>query len=57
MSSIDSSNFLPDAGRLLHTRAPISAPHRLETGFLEGDDVSSYYDPMASEHEDVKDLR
>lgn len=42
------SNFLPDAGKLLHTRAPTSAPHRLETGFQEGDDVSSYYDPMVS---------
>lgn len=40
------ANFLPDAGRLIHTRPPISAPHRLETGFQEGDEVSSYYDPM-----------
>ncbi|ORY31228.1 putative methylcrotonoyl-coenzyme A carboxylase 1 [Naematelia encephala] len=40
------SNFLPDAGRLLHIRPPISTPHRLETGFAEGDEVSSYYDPM-----------
>ena len=39
-------NFLPDAGRLLHTQAPWSVPHRLETGFVEGDEVSSYYDPM-----------
>lgn len=42
------SNFLPDAGRIIHTRAPLTAPHRLETGFQEGDDVSSYYDPMIS---------
>ncbi|WVQ85814.1 hypothetical protein IAT38_007982 [Cryptococcus sp. DSM 104549] len=42
------SNFLPDAGRLLHTRPPVNAPHRLETGFQEGDEVSSYYDPMIS---------
>lgn len=40
------ANFLPDAGRLLHTAAPKDAPHRLDTGFREGDDVSSYYDPM-----------
>ncbi|ODO10666.1 hypothetical protein I350_01263 [Cryptococcus amylolentus CBS 6273] len=40
------SNFLPDAGRLLHARAPINTPHRLETGFTEGDDISSHYDPM-----------
>ncbi|WVR08528.1 acetyl-CoA carboxylase, biotin carboxylase subunit [Kwoniella sp. DSM 27419] len=42
------SNFLPDAGRLVHTRAPVNAPHRLETGFYEGDEISSYYDPMIS---------
>ncbi|KAK8850542.1 hypothetical protein IAR55_004460 [Kwoniella newhampshirensis] len=42
------SNFLPDAGRLLHTRLPINAPHRLETGFQEGDEISSFYDPMIS---------
>lgn len=41
-------NFLPDAGRLIHTRAPVNSPHRLETGFVEGDEVSSYYDPMVS---------
>lgn len=41
-----SRNFLPDAGRLLHTRPPVHAPHRLETGFTEGDEISSYYDPM-----------
>ncbi|ORX41002.1 putative Methylcrotonoyl-coenzyme A carboxylase 1 [Kockovaella imperatae] len=40
------ANFLPDAGRLIHTRPPINAPHRLETGFAEGDEVSSFYDPM-----------
>ncbi|WVO17309.1 hypothetical protein L204_105001 [Cryptococcus depauperatus] len=40
------SNFLPDAGKLLHTRAPINTPHRLETGFQEGDEISSHYDPM-----------
>ncbi|WVF68175.1 acetyl-CoA carboxylase, biotin carboxylase subunit [Kwoniella sp. CBS 6097] len=42
------ANFLPDAGRLLHTQAPVNAPHRLETGFFEGDEISSYYDPMIS---------
>ncbi|OCF33639.1 acetyl-CoA carboxylase, biotin carboxylase subunit [Kwoniella heveanensis CBS 569] len=42
------ANFLPDAGRLLHTKAPVNAPHRLETGFFEGDEISSYYDPMIS---------
>ncbi|WWC72587.1 acetyl-CoA carboxylase, biotin carboxylase subunit [Kwoniella pini CBS 10737] len=42
------SNFLPDAGKLLHTKAPVNVPHRLETGFWEGDEISSYYDPMIS---------
>lgn len=40
------ANFLPDTGRLIHTLAPRSAPHRLDTGFREGDTVSSHYDPM-----------
>lgn len=39
---------MPDAGRLLHIAAPTDAPHRLETGFVEGDEISSYYDPMVS---------
>ena len=47
-SSHNHSNFLPDAGKLIHTRPPISAPHRLETGFSEGDEISSFYDPMVS---------
>ncbi|WVQ95677.1 acetyl-CoA carboxylase, biotin carboxylase subunit [Kwoniella sp. CBS 9459] len=42
------ANFLPDAGRLIHTQAPVNSPHRLETGFYEGDEISSYYDPMIS---------
>lgn len=40
------SNFLPDTGKLFHVRPPINTPHRLETGFQEGDEISSHYDPM-----------
>lgn len=50
-------NFLPDAGRLIHTRAPVNSPHRLETGFVEGDEVSSYYDPMVSRSLDSRAIR
>ncbi|OWT36377.1 3-methylcrotonyl-CoA carboxylase alpha subunit [Cryptococcus neoformans] len=39
-------NFLPDTGKLFHVRSPIITPHRLETGFQEGDEISSHYDPM-----------
>lgn len=46
--TMDGSNFLPDTGKLFHVRSPINTPHRLETGFQEGDEISSHYDPMAS---------
>lgn len=46
--TIGGSNFLPDTGKLFHVRSPIITPHRLETGFQEGDEISSHYDPMAS---------
>ncbi|KAL7422839.1 hypothetical protein Q5752_002135 [Cryptotrichosporon argae] len=39
------ANFLPDAGRLVHVATP-SGQYRLDTGVVEGDEVSSYYDPM-----------
>ncbi|CAI6010869.1 unnamed protein product [Closterium sp. NIES-65] len=39
--------FLPAAGPLLHLRTPEpSACVRVETGVQEGDDVSTFYDPM-----------
>ena len=40
--------FIPDSGKLLHLRAPNLAPEsvRVDAGFVEGDEVSSYYDPM-----------
>lgn len=39
--------FLPDSGQLLHVRTPREQPDvRIDTGFIEGDVVSSHYDPM-----------
>ncbi len=44
------SEFMPGAGRLLHLRAPSPPPPylRVETGVIEGDEVSVHYDPMIS---------
>ncbi|KAF2745461.1 hypothetical protein M011DRAFT_469518 [Sporormia fimetaria CBS 119925] len=42
-------NFIPDSGRLLHLRIPkASETVRIDSGFVEGDEVSSHYDPMIS---------
>jgi 3-methylcrotonyl-CoA carboxylase alpha subunit len=40
--------FIPDSGKLLHLRTPNPVPEsvRVDAGFVEGDEVSSYYDPM-----------
>lgn len=39
--------FIPDSGKLLHLRTPqISDTVRIDAGFVEGDEVSSHYDPM-----------
>ncbi|EXJ81146.1 3-methylcrotonyl-CoA carboxylase alpha subunit [Capronia epimyces CBS 606.96] len=39
--------FIPDSGELLHVRLPTqSADVRIDSGFVEGDQVSSHYDPM-----------
>lgn len=39
--------FIPDSGRLLHVRLPEqSVDIRIDSGFVEGDEVSSHYDPM-----------
>ncbi|KAG0237809.1 Methylcrotonoyl-CoA carboxylase subunit alpha, mitochondrial [Actinomortierella wolfii] len=41
------NNFLPDVGPLLHVKTPdASESVRLETGFLQGDEISVHYDPM-----------
>lgn len=43
------SHFLPDTGPLFSVRTPQSSPNlRLETGFIEGDEISVHYDPMIS---------
>ena len=40
-------NFIPDAGRLLHLRTPrTSESVRIDAGFVQGDEISSHYDPM-----------
>lgn len=39
--------FIPDSGKLLHVRLPAATEDiRIDTGFIEGDTVSSHYDPM-----------
>ncbi|ORX45680.1 hypothetical protein DM01DRAFT_1410889 [Hesseltinella vesiculosa] len=43
------NQFLPDTGPLFSVRTPTpSEDLRLETGFLQGDDISVHYDPMIS---------
>ncbi|KIX96659.1 uncharacterized protein Z520_07378 [Fonsecaea multimorphosa CBS 102226] len=39
--------FIPDSGKLLHVRLPKeTADVRIDSGFVQGDEVSSHYDPM-----------
>jgi 3-methylcrotonyl-CoA carboxylase alpha subunit len=39
--------FIPDSGKLLYVKTPKeSADTRIDSGFIEGDEVSSHYDPM-----------
>ncbi|KAG0336407.1 Methylcrotonoyl-CoA carboxylase subunit alpha, mitochondrial [Podila humilis] len=41
------NNFLPDVGPLIHVQTPeASSSVRLETGFVQGDEISVHYDPM-----------
>ena len=41
------SNFMPDSGKLKHLRTPQpTSTVRIDAGFVEGDEVSPYYDPM-----------
>ena len=41
--------FIPDSGKLLHVRLPTQTPDvRVDSGFIQGDEVSSHYDPMIS---------
>jgi 3-methylcrotonyl-CoA carboxylase alpha subunit len=40
-------DYLPQTGALLHLRMPENGPHvRVDSGVVEGDTVSVYYDPM-----------
>ncbi|KAM0718573.1 hypothetical protein Q7P37_005643 [Cladosporium fusiforme] len=42
-----SMNFMPSTGKLLHLRTPaLTESVRIDAGFVEGDEVSSHYDPM-----------
>ncbi|GAB7362886.1 hypothetical protein MBLNU230_g3188t1 [Neophaeotheca triangularis] len=42
-----SMNFIPSTGKLLHLRTPPETESvRIDAGFVEGDEVSSHYDPM-----------
>ena len=44
------SNFLPGSGTLRHLSPPEEVPGvvRVDTGVVEGDNVSVFYDPMIS---------
>lgn len=40
-------DFMPSTGKLLHLRTPaLTDSVRIDAGFVEGDEVSSHYDPM-----------
>ena len=42
-----SMNFIPSTGKLLHLKTPPEVNGvRIDAGFVEGDEVSSHYDPM-----------
>ncbi|KAF7194636.1 Methylcrotonoyl-CoA carboxylase subunit alpha, mitochondrial [Pseudocercospora fuligena] len=42
-----SMNFIPSTGKLLHLRTPTETANvRIDAGFVQGDEVSSHYDPM-----------
>ncbi|KAK4895970.1 hypothetical protein LTR27_006141 [Elasticomyces elasticus] len=42
-----SMNFTPSTGTLLHLKTPVESESvRIDAGFVQGDEVSSHYDPM-----------
>ena len=42
-----SKGFIPDSGQLLYVKTPSESEDvRIDSGFVEGDTVSSHYDPM-----------
>lgn len=41
--------FIPDSGKLLHMSLPeLSADVRVDSGFRQGDEITTFYDPMIS---------
>ena len=41
------AGFLPGSGKLVRLRLPVTGPHvRIDSGVVEGDTVSIFYDPM-----------
>ena len=41
------AGFVPDSGRLLHLQTPTATPTvRIDGGFREGDELTTFYDPM-----------
>ncbi|KAA8909778.1 3-methylcrotonyl-CoA carboxylase-like protein subunit alpha [Sphaerosporella brunnea] len=39
--------FIPDSGKLLHLRTPPATPTvRIDSGFRQGDEITTFYDPM-----------
>ena len=41
------NGFMPDSGTLLHVQLPQQSTEiRIDSGFVQGDEVSSHYDPM-----------
>ncbi|KAI9820051.1 MAG: hypothetical protein M1826_001041 [Phylliscum demangeonii] len=58
-------NFMPDSGPLVHLRIPRRSDRvRVDAGFVQGDEISPYYDPMmaklivrgATRHEAIQKL-
>lgn len=40
-------DFLPSTGKIKHLHAPLEDPHtRIDTGIIEGDEITPYYDPL-----------
>jgi 3-methylcrotonyl-CoA carboxylase alpha subunit len=39
--------FIPDSGKLLHLQTPVATPSvRIDSGFRQGDEITTFYDPM-----------
>lgn len=44
------NNFLPGSGKIVHLREPRGEKDsvRIDTGVRQGDEISTFYDPMIS---------